>query len=198
MRPAVKLEDWLASRFQRDIKDIEREDMELESWVLPIPLESFLGAALAPLAVTETAGTFHRVLSTNVVLLQGEEAISETEASVIWAQIVLPGEYEAGTNLTLSVVSQVVTGSGTNDGSKFDVSAYAQALGVVGSDICATDEQALAVDDTWEALDFTITGTGLTAGDVLNIKITGSAIESGGSALHLQISEVIAAYSARG
>lgn len=147
-----------------------------------IPINQVMAADGAPLAVTETAGDFYLNLGTNTINLRGEEAISETETSIGYVQFVLPPEYVAAGDITFRLRC-CIAGAGTNNASTIDISAYKYADGAVGSDICATAAQTFAAKTTYYNKDFTITATGLVAGDCLIVKITAVITESAGSAL---------------
>lgn len=148
--------------------------------VYGIPITRIVAANGAALTAAETAGTFDTTIGTNTMLANGEVTDNETEASVAYFQFVLPPEYVAGGDVTIRLpVSLQVTGTPTNNGSTIDLEVYEQSdAGAVGSDLCATAAQTFAALSTWYNKDFTITATGLVAGDVLNVKITSSVIDS--------------------
>lgn len=151
-----------------------------------IPISQIKAADGADLALSETAGDHFLSLASDVWLLQGEEAISETEASVSRFQFVLPPEYKAGGNVKLRLKHRS-NGAGTAGTCTIDVNAYEQdGNGAKGSDICATAAQTVT-KTTWTTSDFTITATGLVAGDIINFVVTTSIQESAGSALAAQI-----------
>lgn len=147
-----------------------------------IPVNSIMAADGAPLAITETAGDHYLYLNANVIQLRGEEAISETETSISYFQVVLPENYVSAGDVTVRIPCQI-DGAGTNNGSTVDLEVYEQASGAVGADICATAAQTFAAKTTWYNKDFSVTAAGLVAGDILNCKLTTSVIENGGSAL---------------
>lgn len=156
----------------------------------PVPISALRTSAGAALVAAETAGSFNVSVSSNVFVAQGEITDNETEVSVAVAQVVLPTEYVAGTNLTVRLPVKIVkTGSANNNGSTIDLSAYAQAQGAVGSDLVTTAAQTFAAVDTWYNKDFTVDGRTLAAGDTLNLVITASVIddEAGGGTLRLNL-----------
>lgn len=162
-----------------------------------IPIHLIKAADGADLALAETAGDHFISLAANVWLLEGEEAISETEVSVSNFQFVLPPEYVSGGDVKLRLKHQC-TGAGTNGASTIDVEAYEQTgNGAVGADLCTTVAQTVA-KDSWTTSDFVITATGLVAGDILNFKITTSIIESAGSALAAQIDGIAVLLDVKG
>lgn len=144
-----------------------------------VPVTSLRGATGLILTATEVAGGFNLAVATNVLTAQAEITDNETEASVCVASIVLPQNYVAGSPITVRLpVAIVKTGSPTDNGSTIDLEVYKQASGAVGSDLCATAAQTFAALDTWYNKDFSVTATGLAAGDVLQLKITSSIIDS--------------------
>jgi hypothetical protein len=142
-----------------------------------IPINRIMAADGAALPVSESAGDHFLSLGTNTINLEGEESQNETEASASYFQFILPPEYVAAGDVKIRIRCEL-KGDGTNNGSTVDISAYEQADGAVGSDICATAAATFAATKTWYDKDFTITATNLVAGDVINVKLTSSVIES--------------------
>jgi len=147
-----------------------------------IPINRIMASDGAYLAVTETAGDFFLNLGTNTINLRGEEASGNTKTSVGYVQFVLPPEYVAAGDITFRLRC-CIAGAGTNNGSTIDINAYKYADGAVGSDICATTAHTFAAKTTYYNKDFTITATGLAAGDCLIVKITAAVIENASAAL---------------
>lgn len=147
---------------------------------ISIPVTQIRSNAGAALTAAETAGTFDITIGTNTILVNGEVTDNETEASVAYAQVALPANYVAGTDVSLVLPSALIkTGSPTNNGSTLDLEVYLQSnAGAVGSDLCATAAVTYAALDTWYDKTFTITGTTLVPGGILNLKITSNVIDS--------------------
>jgi hypothetical protein len=146
-----------------------------------ITIEQILSDAGAALTAAETAGTFDITVGTNTVVANGEVTDNETETSVAYFQFVLPPEYVAGGDVTVRMPSALIkTGAPTNNGSTLDIAVYEQSdAGAVGADLSTTTAAATyAALDTWYNKDFVITAAGLVAGDVLNVKITATVIDS--------------------
>lgn len=144
-----------------------------------IPLTSVRGATGLALTATETAGGFNVSVSTNVLVLQAEVTDNETETSVCIAEYVLPDNYVAEGDITVRLRAALIkSGSPTDNGSTLDLSVYKQGDAAVGSDLCATAAATFAALDTWYNKDFTVTATGLAAGDRLTLKITYAVIDS--------------------
>ena len=162
---------------------LTRADLTEETLVAyGIPVNQIMAADGAPLGVTETAGDFFLNLGTNFMNLRGEEANNETETSVGYIQFILPPEYVAAGDVKIRFRCQL-DGAGTDNSSTLDVEAFEMADGAVGSDICATAAESFAAKSTYYNKDFTITATGLVAGDILVIKVTVAVIENASAAL---------------
>lgn len=144
--------------------------------------EKFKAADGADLALSETAGDFFRNVGTNQWLIDGEATINETEASVGLFNFVLPENYVAGGTITLVVSALVVlAGDAANDPtSTIDMEArlLSKTAGTVGSDLVSTAAQTLATAGA--DYSFTVTPTGLVAGDKLVCKLTTSVVETAG------------------
>ena len=145
-----------------------------------ITIEQIRSDAGASLTSAETAGTFDITIGTNTILANGEVTDNETEVSVSYFQFVLPPEYVSAGDCTIRLPAALIaTGAPTNNGSTLDIEVYEQSdAGAVGADINSTAAVTFAALDTWYNKDFSITATGLVAGDVLNVKITASVIDS--------------------
>jgi len=156
-----------------------------------IPISALAHTTGVPLTVAETAGGFNVSLSSHVWKAQAEIADNETEVSVTHFQFVLPVEYVAGGDISISLRCALIkTAAAVNNGSTVDVAVYKQADGAVGSDLSTTTSAAtFAADDTWYTKTFVITPTGLTAGMTLNVEITTSVVDSeaGGGTLRFNM-----------
>lgn len=148
--------------------------------VYGIPASDVRGADGASLVAAETAGTFNINVAGNVIKVQGEICDNETEVSVGYVQFVLPPEYVAAGDVKVRVKTALIkTAAAVNNGSTIDVEVYEQTgNGAVGADLCTTAAQTWAADDTWYTKDFDVTAAGLVAGDILNVKITTSVVDS--------------------
>lgn len=157
----------------------------------PIPFTDVMGADGAVLAISETAGDFYRDLGTNQLRILGEISNgtvgADTEVSVGWMRFVLPDRYVDGGDITIRAGVDVI-GSGALGTCTIDFSAYKQSgtEGTVGSDLVAT--AATAISATAGNKDFTVTPTGLVAGDILNIKMTTTVDNTDSTAIQAQIS----------
>lgn len=155
-----------------------------------IPAGTILSDVGEALTAAETIGTFDITVGTNLILVNGEVTDNETEVSVAYFQFVLPPEYVAAGDVTVRLPAALIkTGGAINNGSTLDLEVYEQTNGAVGSDLCATVAVTFAALDTYYNKDFTVTATGLVAGDVLTVKITASVIDSegGGGTLVLNL-----------
>lgn len=168
--------------------DIARSQLVTEtSKVYGLPAGSIVSSAGAALTAAETAGTFDITVGTNTIVVNGEVTDNETEVSVAYFQFVLPPEYVSAGSVVIRLPCALIkAASPTDGGSTIDLEVYEQSdAGAVGADLCATAAQTFAAMDTWYTKDFTVTATGLVAGDVLNVKITSTVIdgEAGGGTI---------------
>jgi len=144
-----------------------------------IPISELLQTTGIPLPSTETAGNFDVTLGTNTLVANGEVTDNETEVSLVYFQIVLPPEYVSAGDVTIRLpVALIATGAAVDNGSTIDVSVYEQASGAVGTDLVTTTAASFVALDTWYNKDFVVTAAGLVAGDILNVKVTASVIDS--------------------
>ena len=92
-------------------------------------------------------------------------------------QFQLPVEYEAGMSVTLRLHAGMTT-TVADTSATVDVECYkSDGEAGVGSDLCATAAQSInSLTDADK--DFTITPTGLSAGDVLDIRLTVAVVDS--------------------
>lgn len=152
---------------------------ESDAVLASVPVTALRNATgLIPTA-TEAAGGFNLSVASHVFVAKAEVTDNETEVSACTAQIVLPKNYVAGSDITVRIPCALIkSGSPTNNGSTIDLVVYKQASGAVGSDLCATAAQTFAALDTWYDKDFVVTGAGLNPGDTLNLEITSSVIDS--------------------
>jgi hypothetical protein len=129
---------------------------------------------------TKTASQFAIVEGgTGVGTLVGEDAQNNTKTSYgIW-DVILPFNYVAATNLTVTAKAKsAAVAGGTTVSGTVDVEAFeCSESGTVGADICATAAQADT--DTLADYAFTITGTGLVAGDRVRLIVKMTTTEGG-------------------
>ena len=154
--------------------------------VYGLPVTALKQVSGIPLAATETGGTFNLSLSGNIWLIKGEVANNETEVSEGAFQFVLPKEYVSGGDVKIRVKHRAY-GAGTLGTSTIDVEVFEQdGNGGIGSDLCTTAHQSI-VDDTWTTSDFVVTATNLVAGDILNVVLTTSVVESATANINAEI-----------
>lgn len=156
---------------------LERSQLEQEDAVpYPIPLEAYrVWDARASLPVSTAANDDLAFITgtpgTNAVRIQSGDGKATTVTRKIGCQFVLPAEYVAGGAITLRVLAGMVTtisdGTATVDAQIYKVGTD----GSVGSDLVTTSAQSIN-SLTAANKDFTVTPTGLVAGDVLDIVLT--------------------------
>ena len=166
----------------------------------PIALSTFMAVDGAAMAVSEDSSDLYRSVSGNIHTLLGRTPASATEAAAAVTQFALPAEYVSGETITVRIKSQFINGSGADSSrdSFTDLEVFKQAAGAIGSDICATNNQSPTADDTYETFNFTVTPTGLVAGDILNLLITLSCVGDDGNPTQLQLGEVIVLCDVKG
>lgn len=111
-------------------------------------------------------------------VVKGNASNNNAKTDFAALQFVLPRDYKAGGAITVRLRVKKDTTLGTVSDT-CDVIAKLVGDGAVGSDICATAAQQ--VTTSYANYDFTITPTGLVAGDVLDLRISLNSDDSGGS-----------------
>lgn len=144
-----------------------------------LPLLHFRTGAGATLAAAAAAGAFGITATAGTVLrLISEAAQNNTKTPIALYEYCLPAHYQAGTNLTLKVNVSRTVASGTTLSGTIDFSVYKQATDGTGTtDLVTTAAQnhATAAAD----YSFVVTGSTLSPGDKILIKMTATAIEGG-------------------
>lgn len=147
---------------------------------LRVPLLSGFNAAGGALAGTAGTATDFGVdiNANNAPDLAGTAAQNNTKTNDVLYEVVLPDDYTAGANVTVSISSGYSASGGTTITATVDMTAHlATDVGTAGADICATAAQAITL--TIAEKSFTVTGTTLTPGARLIFKITTSVQEAG-------------------
>lgn len=139
------------------------------------------GALLGASAGTP-AGAFgitYGTLGTASPKIVSEAASGNTKTNKMRRSFPLPPEYVSGQPITVRVRAKEEVGAATVS-TTVDVKVYkTDKEAGIGSDICATD--AIDVTTAVGNKDFTVTPTGLVAGDVLDIEVTGVVTDTGGT-----------------
>ena len=164
---------------------ITRQKLATATKTFEIPLTNIRGTTGLIPDATLADSVWAWLIASNVLKVSSNAADSTTKTAAGYINFVLPPEYVSGQNLAVKITTQLisVTGTGvTNNGSDIDCEVYRQVRGAgqggVGSDLCTTAAQTYAALDTVYEKSFTIDGATLVAGDRINIKVTGRAIES--------------------
>lgn len=146
------------------------------------------------LDATGAAGNFKLVAGgwgSGTLLAQGENANGNTKTDTLLFEAVLPPEYVADADVKIVVHAQHDDSSGGTVGTQtIDVEAYKlDDEGAVGADLCATAAGTLA--NAFADHEFTITDTGLAAGDRLCVLVRTVLQETaGGGNLYAQIGSI--------
>lgn len=111
-------------------------------------------------------------------ILVGEAASGNSKTNSGRVQFALPAEYVSGETITLRVRCAATGTLAT--ARTIDALVYkSDNGGGVGSDLCATSAQTITA--SFANYDFTITPTGLAAGDTLDVLVTAVANDTGGT-----------------
>jgi hypothetical protein len=152
--------------------------------IFPVPLLGWRYANGNTLDATGAAGNPKIIMGgwgSGTGILEGQDAHGTTKTETVQFAFALPSNYVAGSAIALHASGRFSdTGTGTLSVKTIDAEVYkiAQA-GTAGSDICATAAQTITT--TMADYTFTITPTGLVAGDVLRVLLRIVLTESGGT-----------------
>lgn len=161
---------------------IDRDNIVVQTPTIAIPLHHFRKAsdylhlpASAGGDFAIIAGTF----GTDGPIIQGQSASSASVTDNCRVMIEMPPEYEEGTDITLRVSARVdVT---VADAATIDAEAHElDRKGSVGSALVSEAAQDIN-STTFADKDFTITGSDLVRGDVLDIQLTAFVDDTNGT-----------------
>lgn len=158
--------------------------------VTQVSLLSFKNQDGSVLAAAASSGKFGIGSTVGTSLnLAGEAAQNNTKTDNAMAEFIVPQNYTAGANLTVTINAKLA-GTGTAGTKTLDLQAFeVSTAGAAGADICATAVQTLTTSNADYA--FTITGTDLVAGDKIQLNITGVAQETGNvNPVNVQVNSV--------
>lgn len=165
---------------------------------LNIPMEQWKVWDALATNLPGTASADDLGLTTGTFLTSGPTILSvdyggTTTTAYARRQLSVPADYVAGTNLTLTAKAAMAVISDTTGILDFEVVNHSFAS---NADICAT--AATSVNSATEALvPFTLTGSDVTAGDMLDIRMKFTGTDSGNAAplINVVISLVKLAYT---
>lgn len=150
--------------------DIARSKLAQDALqVYATELSAWRQADQAVMGITGTAGDHFFDVATNVHRLVGNTPSSSTVTDISLFQFVIPPEYEDGETISFRAACKVDTAADTNtiQAEIFEANA---TTGAVGGDLATGG--AIAVTSSAAFKTWTITASGLVAGDRLNIKLT--------------------------
>lgn len=158
-------------------------------------LSDATSAAGLKLTGTAAAGAFGITMTPGTTLaLVGEVASGSTVTDKVVFDLVLPAGFPTGKNLTVSVNAQaILTAGATLSASQVIVDAY--SISSTGSSSATLAGGTITVGTVAATGTATITGTTLVPGSHLLVQLTGKAIETAGTAAHLNINSVSLANS---
>lgn len=150
--------------------------------IYPVPMTSLrvwdaLATNLPATGGTDDLGLYGGTFATNSPKISTGDVKNTSATRYARFQFQLPAEYDAGQTVTLrfsaGMETTVASSSATVDA---EVYKSDRAAGI-GSDLCTT--AATTINSlTFGNKDFTITPTGLTAGDVLDVRVTVAVVDS--------------------
>lgn len=162
---------------------VDRTYLKQESLVaFPVPFTDLrvhdaLQTALPGTASSDDLGIYGGTFGTSQPLIRTQDIKTLTTTLYARALIRLPAEYVAAGTVKLRLAAGMVT---TVAGTSCTVDVEAFKVGKdnsLGADICAT--AAVSMNSlTFANKDFTITGASLSPGDVLDVRITISAVDA--------------------
>jgi len=164
-----------------------------------IPLSAFRWADGSIPNITGAAGNPALVMGgygSGTGILQGEDAQAGLKTETVYFDFAIPECYVASETVIIDVTARFNdAGTNTEATKTIDMQAYEIAeAGTAGSDICATAIQTLTA--AMASYSFTITDSGLSAGDLLRVfvqcKLQGDSngalkVEIGGATVNLDI-----------
>jgi len=160
-----------------DIPSVARTDIVQETLAkYPIPLWCFrthdaLQTNLPGTSSADDLGLSTGTIGTDSPKLTTGDVKASTVTRYARVQVPLPAEYDAAETIKVRISGGMET-TAADASATVDVECYKiDREGAVGSDICATAAQSIN-SLTFGDDDFTITETGLTAGDILDIRLT--------------------------
>lgn len=158
-----------------------------------LPLAQVVGSTGLVMTATPADAVWATLVSSNVWGLTTNLADAVTKTSTGLIQFTLPDNYIAGGHVSVRLTSALVAVTDTiasNSGTNIDLELYKQSksLGTVGSDLNGTSAYSTytALATKYQAT-FVIDPATLNAGDVVNLKVVGQAIEAGGEGGTLQL-----------
>lgn len=166
--------------------EIERSKLALESLKFNIPLEMLrvhdaFQTNLPTTASSDDLGFIVGTFGTDAVVVQTSDAKATTVTQRARFNYRLPESYQAGQDISfVAFAGMKTTVSDTTATVDFEVYKKNDSTGLVGSDLCATS--ATTINSlTASAKTFSVTSTGIVAGDELDVRVT-IAITDGATA----------------
>lgn len=149
-----------------------------------IPLTAFKNADGSAIPATTPGAGQYAAISGGFGVgghkLQGEAASGNTKTPTCKATFAMPQNYVAGTSFTLEVTERVSAVANTTADIDANLFKSNENGGVTGSDLCVTS--AITHNSTsWVTQVFTITTTGLSPGDEIDIYLRHTVNDSGGA-----------------
>jgi len=161
------------------LSDLEPFTLPWTLWRVHDALNTNLPGTAAADDLALIGGTFGSASPT----LQSVDFGGTTTTAYARAQIPVPWEYEDGQTVKLRFHAGMLTIA--DDSCTLDVECYeTDEEAGIGSDICATAAQDIN-SATFADFDFTITSSGLSAGDMLDVRIKVTGTDAGDAAANI-------------
>lgn len=156
----------------------------------PLPFFNFKNSDGTTLAASAAAGKFGLSFTAGTSeFLLSEAANSNTKTDVAAVEFVLPANYIAGQDVTVTAHTRYTLGSGTVGTHTLAAATYLNAAaGTQGATLIATAAQTVPATDG--AVSFVITGTTLSPGSRLTMTLTLVIQDTGGSNITAQVNSV--------
>lgn len=175
----------------------------LQKYAMPLTsmrVHDAMATVLTGTANNDDMGLITGTPGTDAPTLQGVDFGGTTSDEMCAFEFSLPVEYDAGNTITIRVRATITT-TVADDACTVDVEAWKKDDdGAVGSDLCTTSLQSInGTADSPANYDFTITPTGLAAGDELIVRISFAGNDAGDAGVMIpEISKVSVLLDIRG
>ena len=154
----------------------------------PIPLTDFvtwdaMGSPLPSAGANDDLGLVGGTHGTNTPALQADDHKAEGSAQVNYGRVLvqLPWNYVAGQTVQLRFMAGMITTVASTDAT-LDIQVYKQEDDpddAIGSDLASAAVADNMNSTTFANIDFTITATSLSAGDILDVLLSTSVDDTG-------------------
>ena len=159
---------------------VERAALEQEDIEVPLPLEDLrvhdaLSSRIPVAAAADDLGLIQGTFATGAPKVQSSDSKAASTTQYARVRFALPAEYVTGTNIYVLVTAGTSTVADTS--STIDAQVYKDdEVGGISADLCATAAQSINAAVAEKT--FTVTGTALTPGGVLDLRLTVAIVDA--------------------